>query len=104
MLVPRGPQKPDARGGEERREHQRGAVDHRRVDHLADAGALAFEQRGDDAVREQHAAAGEVADDVERRGRRLARAAERLERAGDRDVVDVVAGHRARTGRPARSR
>ena len=37
-------------------------------------------------------AAAEVADQVQRRHRRLAAAADRLERAGERDVVDVVPG------------
>ena len=44
--------------------------------------------------RQQHAAAAEVADQVERRHRRLAGAADRVQRAGQRDVVDVVAGAR----------
>ena len=42
--------------------------------------------------REQHAAAAEVADQVERRHRRRAGAADRVQHAGERDVVDVVAG------------
>jgi hypothetical protein len=45
-----------------------------------------------------HAAAAEVAHQVERRHRRLARPSDRAERAGDRDVVDVMArGRRQRT-------
>ena len=91
---------PAARGehaGEHRRQ-QRGAVDHRGVDHLALARALRLEQRAGDAEGEQHAAAAEVADQVERRHRRLAVAADGVQRAGERDVVDVVAG--ARRQRP----
>ena len=48
--------------------------------------------RTGDAECEQHAAAAEVADQVERRHRRLAGAADRVQHAGERDVVDVVAG------------
>ena len=55
---------------------------------------LASQRRAGDAECEQHAAAGEVAEHVDRRGGRLAGPAQRLERAGERDVVDVVAGHR----------
>ena len=58
------------------------------------AAALGFEQRADDAERQQHAAAAEVADHVDRRRRSLAGPAEVGERAGERDVVDVVAGRR----------
>ena len=62
--------------------HQRGgAVDHRGVDHLALARALALDERAGDAEREQHAAAAEVADQVERRDRRLAVPADRVQRA-----------------------
>ena len=46
----------------------------------------------EDPEGEQHAAAAEVADHVQRRGRLLARPPEVRERAGDRDVVDVVPG------------
>ena len=77
---------------------QRRTVDHRGVDHLALARRRALDQRRHDAEREQHAAAAEVADEVERRQRRLALAADVRERARERDVVDVVAGglrHRA---------
>ena len=59
---------------------------------------LALEQRGENAESEQHAAAAEVTNQVERRERRLALAADRSERARDRNVVDVVPrhlGHRA---------
>ena len=70
------------------------AFDHRRVDDLALAGALRLEQPAGDAEREQHPAAAEVADEVERRDRCAARAPDRVEHAGERDVVDVVAGAR----------
>ena len=50
------------------------------------------------AEGQEHAAAAEIADQVERRHRRLALAADGVQHAGERDVVDVVAGglrHRA---------
>ena len=89
---------PCALNAVEHRHQHRGAVDHRRVDDLALPAALRLEQRAHDAEGEQHAAAAEVADQVERRHRRLAGAAEWAERAGERDVVDVVAGGLRRTG------
>ena len=52
----------------------------------------ALDQPARHAEGEQHAAAAEVADQVERRHRRPAAPTDRLERAGERDVVDVVAG------------
>ena len=73
---------------------QRGcAVDHGRVDDLSLARALRFNQRAQHADGEVHAAAAEVADQVERRHRNLSLAGDRRQRAGQRDVVDVVAGH-----------
>ena len=59
-----------------------GAVDHGRVHDLAPARAAGVDQRAGDAEREQHAAASEVAQDVDGRGRRLAGPAQRLEGAG----------------------
>ena len=82
--------------------HQhRGAVDHGGVDHLALPAALRLQERADHAVGQQHAAAAEVAHHVERRRRGFAVAPEVGERAGQGDVVDVVAGGvgvRARPG------
>ena len=83
---------------EHRHQHGR-AVDHGGVDDLALARtARVSSSAAHDAEGEQHAAAAEVADEVERRDGRLARAADRVERAGEGDVVDVVAGGRGRTG------
>ena len=71
--------------------HQaRGAIDHRGIDDLSLARALRLEQSADHAVRQQHPAAAEVADEIERRHRAFAPATDGLERAGERDVVDVV--------------
>jgi len=50
------------------------------------------QQRAAHAEGEQHPAAAEVPHQVERRHGSLARAPERAEHAGERDVVDVVAG------------
>ena len=72
--------------------HQQGdAVGHRGVDDLAAPGALSLQERADDAEGQRHRAAAEIAEQVERRRRRLSRA-DRVQRAGERDVVDVVAG------------
>ena len=72
-------------------QQQRRAVDHRGVDHLALARLLRLEQAAHHAEGQQHAAAAEIADQVERRDR-LVLAADGMQRAGERDVVDVVAG------------
>ena len=72
-------------------EQQRRAVDHGGIDHLALAGALRLEQAADHAEGQQHAAAAEITHEVERR-HGLVLAADRMQRAGQRDVVDVVAG------------
>ncbi len=71
---------------------QRGPVDHRRVDDLTEAGRLRLEQRAHHAESEQHSAAAEVADQIERRDRCLTLPTDRVQRAGERNVVDVVAG------------
>ena len=68
-----------------------GAIDHRDVDHLALARRLRFEDSAHEAERHEHAAATEVADEVDRRGGFALGATEVRERAGQRDVVDVVA-------------
>ncbi len=48
-------------------------------------------ERGQHAAREEHSAAAEIADEIERRHGPSLRMADRVERAGERDVVDVVA-------------
>ncbi len=65
-------------------------VGHRRVDHLALARALRLVDRAHQAEREQHAAATEVADQVQGHRRGLGRA-DRVQRTADRDVVEVMA-------------
>src|SRR3954451_932500 len=58
---------PDARAGEaiDAAEQQRRAVDHRGIDHLALARALRLEESAHHAEGEQHAAAAEIAHQVE---------------------------------------
>src|ERR1700722_17006630 len=72
-------------------QQQRRAVDHRRVDHLALARALRLEKTAHHAEGQKHAAAAEVTDQVQRRCR-LVLDADGVQRAGEGDVVDVVAG------------
>ena len=73
--------------------HQRGgAVHHGRVDHLALPGAAGLDQRARHPEGQVHAAAAEVADQVERRDRGVALASDAVQGAGQGDVVEVVAG------------
>ena len=74
------------------RQQERRTVGHRGVDDLALARLLRLQQTGDDAQGEEHAAAAEVAHQVERRHRPAAVVADRVEHAGEGDVVDVVTG------------
>ena len=76
-------------GGKHRR-----AVGHRAIDHLALAGAARGQDAGDHAERHEHAAAAEIAHGVDRGSRLLARAAIAVQRARQRDIVDVVPGKR----------
>ena len=70
-------------------------VHHCDVDHLALPRGRPLEQRPEDAYRQQHAATAEVTDQVERGSRGLpGSASERIEGAGERHVVEVVAGRR----------
>ena len=71
--------------------HQRGrAVDHGGVDDLALPRAHRLDEGAEHSERKQHPAAGEIPDQVERNGRRLAFAADRVQRARERDVVEIV--------------
>ena len=69
-----------------------GAVDDRRVDHLAAAASSGLVQGGQHAHQQVHASAGEVADEVERNLRRTTRLPDRVQRSGGCDVGDVVPG------------
>ena len=64
----------------------------------------ASQQRREHADEQQHRAAAEVADEVQRRHRPLAGPADGVQRAGERDVVDVVARRAAPSARPGPSR
>ena len=75
------------------------AVDHGRVDDLALTGDLPLPQRGQDADDQEHRAAAEVADQVQRRHRPLVLPADGVQDAVQRDVVDVVAGRSGCAGR-----
>ena len=73
--------------------HQRGGtVEHRDVDDLPDARAACVDDAAQEPDREQHAAAAVVADQVERRDRRLF-GPDRVQGTRERQVVDVVPGH-----------
>src|SRR5579875_808939 len=58
----------------------------------AGTGPLPFVERGDDAQRHEHRPAAEVGDQVQRRHRRPVAVAERRQRPGLRQLVDVMAG------------
>ena len=79
--------------GDERMDHRHqhcGTVDHRRIDHLTRARPGRLQQCARHAEREEHAPATEIANHVQRRHGALAFAGEAVQRAGERDVVDVV--------------
>lgn len=79
--------------GMDQRHQGRGAVDHRRIDHLPLAGGLPFEQRGHDAEQQEHGAAGIVGADVQRRCRHVIGAAGGVQKAGEAEVVDIMPRH-----------
>ena len=68
------------------------AVDHRGIDDLPLAGFFRLEQTADQAKGEIERAATEIADEIERRNRHAIARANRMQRADQRDVVDVVTG------------
>ena len=78
--------------GKEHGHQGRGAVHHGRVDDLALARPPGFQQAAHHAEGQQHAAAAEIADQVERRNGLLALFTDRVQRADEADVVDVVTG------------
>jgi len=82
---------------EQRERHRlqhRGPVDDRGVNHLAAPGLARPQQRGEQAQREEHRPAAEVAQIVDRDLRRAAGPPDGVQRAGDRDVADIVPGPR----------
>ncbi len=72
--------------------HQRGPVDHGRVNDLTEPGRPRLEQRAHHPEAEQHPAAAEVTDEVERWDRCLSLPTDRVQRPRERDVIDVMAG------------
>ena len=75
------------------------AVDHRGVDDLPLPGALHLENAADDSQSEIERAGGKVAEQVQRRHRRLAAASKGVQRADQGNVIYVVTrrlGQRAR--------
>ena len=75
------------------------AVDHRCVDDLASPGRSRGKYGAHNAECQKHAAATEVGNEIERRGRRSIGVPHGKERAAERKVVDVVPGglgHRPR--------
>ena len=78
--------------GEEHRHERCRAVDHGRVHHLGPCPSAWLRAGAHHAVGEEHPAAAKIADEVERADRRLPVAADRVQRTGKADVVDVVTG------------
>ncbi len=75
--------------------HHRGyAIYHRGIHNLAAAGSAGFQDASQDTESKEQGAAGKVADQVQRDRRTLAGSAHRLQRPGEGDVVEVVAGPR----------
>ena len=98
-----------AAGGEERARHRGeigGALGHRGVDDLTLPARAGMGERGEQARHEEHRAAAEVGDVVDRRDGRPVRGADAVQHAADREVGDVVPGGRgeravlAPTGHP----
>ena len=77
--------------GEEQRHEPERTVGHGRLDHLPPTAVLSLVQRGEETHRQHHGATPEVADEIERHRWRRAVGAHGVERAGDGDVVEVVA-------------
>ena len=69
-----------------------GAVDDRRVDHLAAAASSGLVEGGQHAHQQVHAPAGEVADEVEWDLRGTSCLPDRVQRSRGRDVRDVMPG------------
>ena len=84
---------PDAEHPVDHRDQGARAVDHRRVDHLAPAAGRPLEQRREDPDDQEHRAPAEVRPHVQRR-HGLVRGTDRVQGAGQAEVVDVVPGPR----------
>src|SRR5689334_22195525 len=66
------------------------AIDHCRIDDLALAGLLGFEQAGDDSERKVESAAAEIAVEIQGRYGGFAASSNAIEGARERDVIDIV--------------
>lgn len=71
-------------------QQNRNTVDHRHVENLALARSLPLDQRSEYPHGEECAAAAEVTDQIERRRRRRVTWPDRIEGAGEREIVDVM--------------
>ena len=76
---------------EEHRHQRRRAIAHRGINHLTLPGLLRFQKSGEHADDKIKRTAAEIPDQIERR-HRLFPGTDRGQRAGHRDIVDVVAG------------
>jgi hypothetical protein len=89
------------------RPQQGDTVDHGGVEDLPSVRARCLKQASHDPEREEHPAAAEITDEVEGRHRAALRRADRVQQAGDREVVEVMTGSRrqrpllAPSGHPA---
>ena len=83
-----------ARGGlaEKRRHEGGGAIDHSGVDDLPLPRTLRLQQAAHHAEGQQHAAAAEIANEIEGRHRFVPRPANGVQRPCQRNVVDVMSG------------
>ncbi len=86
------------------RHQRRGALGHGGVDDLAPAGALSLDHGAGHAEGEVERAAAEIRGEVERRGRLRPGAADGGERARQREIIEIMAGRRARADRFGPSR
>jgi hypothetical protein len=88
---------PDRGHAVEHAHQRRRTIDHGSIDDLTFARRRALDECRGDAKREKHAASAKVAHQIQRWRRLFTLATNRLERASQRDVIDVVTrgvGHR----------
>ena len=85
---------PDARRAhaEEGSGERCGAVNDRRIDHLAPAGAACFQNPCQQPERQIQGAAAIVADEIQRNRGRGAAPADGVEHSGDGDIAEVMTG------------
>ena len=76
----------------EQGQHRGSAIDHRRINHLALAGAAGLDQCGQQTHREVQRPATKIPDEVQRQRRWPVCLPDAVQRAGQRDVVGIVPG------------